>query len=79
MYLPRSLVTYSCRIGDEDVDRTCKVNATNSTGCTALHYACWRGHQKVAETLKKAMADSNAKCVCGEYTLSIHSTQFHKL
>jgi len=22
------------------------------------------GHQKVAETLKKAMADPNAKCVC---------------
>ena len=51
------------RIADEDADHTHKVNATNSSGCTALHYACYRGHQKVAETLKKAKADPNAKCV----------------
>jgi len=63
MHSPCSLVIYSCRIADEDADHTRKVNATNSSGCTALHYACYRGHQKVAETLKKAKADPNAKCV----------------
>ena len=51
------IVTYSCRIAEEQVD------ATNSSGFTALHYAGWRGHQKVAEMLKKAKADPNAKCV----------------
>jgi len=53
------------KIADEDGDHTRKVNATNSSGCTALHYACYRGHQKVAETLKKAKADPNAKSSAG--------------
>ena len=61
-YSASPIVTCSCRIADaEDAER--KVNAINSRGCTALHYACWNGHQKVAETLKKAKADPFKKCV----------------
>ena len=40
-----------------------RVNSTNSKGCTALHYACSKGHQKVAEKLLKAKADPSAKYV----------------
>ena len=40
-----------------------QVNSTNSKGCTALHYACSKGHQKVAEKLLKAKADPSAKYV----------------
>ena len=40
-----------------------RVNSTDSKGCTALHYACSKGHQKVAEKLLKAKADPSAKYV----------------
>jgi len=38
-----------------------QVNSVNNNGWTALHYACLKGHQKVAETLKEAKADPSAK------------------
>ena len=38
-----------------------QVNSTNNKGYTPLHYACWQGHQIVAEELKKAEADPSAR------------------
>ena len=40
-----------------------QVNSANSKGCTALHYACSKGHQKVVEKLLEAKADTSAKYV----------------
>ena len=54
---------YILRISGEGVHAEDKVNATNSKGCTALHYACWNGYLKVAEALKTAGADLNVKYV----------------
>ena len=52
---------YICisRAGDEATK--VQVDSTNSDGYTALHYACWQGHQKVAQRLKKAEADPRAR------------------
>ena len=47
------------RAGDEGTK--VQVDSTNSDGYTALHYACWQGHQKVAQRLKKAEADPRAR------------------
>ena len=46
-----------------------QVDSTNDEGYTALHYACWQGHQKVAKLLKEAKADPStryeiADCSC---------------
>ena len=38
-----------------------QVDSTNTEGYTALHYACWQGHQKVAKLLKEAGADPRAR------------------
>ena len=38
-----------------------QVDSTNTEGYTALHYACWQGHQKVAKLLKEAKADPRAR------------------
>ena len=38
-----------------------QVDSTNTEGYTALHYACWQGHQKVAKLLKEAKADPSAR------------------
>ena len=38
-----------------------QVDSTNTEGFTALHYACWHGHQKVAQLLKEAKADPRAR------------------
>ena len=38
-----------------------QVDSTNGEGYTALHYACWQGHQKVAQLLKEAKADPGAR------------------
>ena len=40
-----------------------QVNSTNSKGCTALHHACSKGHQKVVAKLLDAEADPSAMCV----------------
>ena len=50
---------FTYRMPAEDAER--RVNSTNSKGCTALHYACLEGHQKVVEKLKDAKADPSAK------------------
>ena len=47
------------RIGDEETKH--QVNSTNNKGYTPLHYACWQGHQIVAEELKKAEADPSSR------------------
>ena len=47
------------RIGGEETKH--QVNSTNNKGYTPLHYACWQGHQIVAEELKKAEADPSAR------------------
>ena len=39
----------------------CQVDSTNTEGYTALHYACWQGHQKVSKLLKEARADPRAR------------------
>ena len=38
-----------------------QVDSTNSEGYTALHYACWQGHETVAKLLKEAKADPRAR------------------
>ena len=43
-----------------------QVDSTNSEGYTALHYACWQGHQKVVKLLKEAKADPSARCGASE-------------
>ena len=62
------LNNYSCckdetmcisRAGDEKTK--VQVDSTNTEGYTALHYACWQGHQKVAKLLKEAGADPRAR------------------
>ena len=61
------LNNYSCkneiicvsRAGDEATK--VQVDSTNSDGYTALHYACWKGYQKVAQLLKEAEADPRAR------------------
>ena len=47
------------RIGDDELK--CQVDSTNTEGYTALHYACWQGHLKVAKLLKEAKADPRAR------------------
>ena len=47
------------RTGEEETK--VQVDSTNSEGYTALHYACWQGHQKVARLLKEAKADPRAR------------------
>ena len=39
------------------------MNFANEEGYTALHYACWRGHQKIAKKLLEAEADVSARYV----------------
>ena len=51
-------------------DAECEVNFANSNGCTALHYACLNGHEKVAKTLMEAKADPSAKYIPYNYTLA---------
>ena len=43
--------------------RPVDVNFANEEGYTALHYACWRGHQKIAKKLLEAEADVSARYV----------------
>ena len=46
------------------------MNFANEEGYTALHYACWRGHQKIVEKLLDAGADVTARYVAhGEAVL----------
>ena len=47
------------RIGGKELK--VQVDSTNTEGYTALHYACWQGHQKVAQLLKEAKADPRAR------------------
>ena len=49
------------------------MNVANEEGYTALHYACWRGHQKIVEKLLDVGADVTARYVAhGEAVLVNH-------
>ena len=50
-------MTISRNEGEKTKDQ---VNSTNK-GYTPLHYACWQGHQIVAEKLMKDGADPSAR------------------
>ena len=43
--------------------RPIDVNFADEEGYTALHYACWRGHQKIVEKLLEAKADKTTRYV----------------
>ena len=43
--------------------RPIDINFADEEGYTALHYACWRGHQKIVEKLLEAGADVTARYV----------------
>ena len=53
-----------------------RVNSANSNGCTALHYACLKGQQKVTKTLLEAKADPSAKYVGYDCTSTHLQVQF---
>ncbi|XP_005503065.2 ankyrin repeat domain-containing protein 22 isoform X5 [Columba livia] len=56
------------------------VNATDSSGCTALHYACEMRNQEVIPLLLEAHADTSVKNQDGETPLDIaRRLQFHNI
>ena len=66
------------RAGDEGTK--VQVDSTNTEGYTALHYACWQGHQKVVKLLKEAKADPRARygeMECPKLSLYVLSLSLH--
>ena len=53
------VIIFLSRIGGKSTN--VQVDSTNSEGYTALHYACWQGHENVAQLLKNAEADPRAR------------------
>ena len=43
--------------------RPIDINFADEEGYTALHYACWRGHQKIVEKLRGVGADVTVRYV----------------